>query len=108
MNTPTLKVIKPNLTEVTQGQTTLYFSYQTVIAAHDGRKLYLSENVYSKTTGKHINTIATMYGRDRTASRMPRAEFDALLDAIFDNGPDACFPTLCNLAKYDSVVYRQA
>jgi len=106
MQAPNLKQIAANLTEVTQGQITLYFSYQTVIAIHDGRKLYLSENVYSKTTGRHINTIAVMYGRDRTSPRMPRAEFDSLLDAIFDNGSDAFFPTLCNLAKYDSVVYQ--
>lgn len=35
----------------------IYFSYKTVIAIMTNGKLYITENVWGRTTGKHLNSI---------------------------------------------------
>tara|TARA_R100001463_G_scaffold2092_4_gene8969 strand:- start:1606 stop:1872 length:267 start_codon:yes stop_codon:yes gene_type:complete len=54
-----------------------YYSYATPVAfrSHDG-KLYVSENVWSRTTGKHLTQID---GGDRK-SRIPHDQFEKLLN----------------------------
>ena len=56
----TIKLVKiaPNLhrLDLPEG-VSIWFSYETPIAAHDGFKLYTAKNEWSITTGKHINRI---------------------------------------------------
>lgn len=57
------------------GQLDLHFSYETVVAFEaPGLGLIVSENIWSATTGKHINAIA---GKDYP--RFPRREFEEML-----------------------------
>ena len=44
----------------------MFFSYETPIAYYDeiDEKFYVSENIWSQTTGKHINKIKTEYAND--------------------------------------------
>lgn len=51
------------------GDVTLYFSYETLIA-FEGPELVISENVWSRTTGKHLNWIS----RDKD-KRVPYSKF---------------------------------
>jgi len=47
-----------NETSVTIGSLELYFSYDTIVAFRDEKSgLVVSENNWSKTTGKHLNHI---------------------------------------------------
>lgn len=40
------------------GKLTLYFSYDTIVGFHDYENgLVISENVWSRSTGKHLNWI---------------------------------------------------
>ena len=42
---------------VNMGSLTLYFSYETIIAFRTCGRLICSENVWSTTTGRHLNRI---------------------------------------------------
>lgn len=69
-----------NSLKVQIGDLFLWFSYQTVVAFRDysrGGELFLSENIYSKTTGKHLNEIGRYY--ERTIERLPREVFEQKL-----------------------------
>jgi len=60
---------------LTLGQLDLHFSYGTVVAFESpGLSLIVSENIWSTTTGEHINAIA---GKDYP--RFPRREFEEML-----------------------------
>lgn len=60
------------------GPVTLVFSYQTIVAfAVSGEGWTVSENVWSQTTGKHINQETP-----HMAERVPHAEFQARLEAL--------------------------
>lgn len=61
-----LRNIASNFHEVIMGEAVIYFSYETPIAFRtaDGN-LWISENEWSVTTGKHLNSIS------RTAIRVP-------------------------------------
>ena len=51
---------RPNFTEVTVGDVTLWFSYETVVGFRDwrtGRGLRVTQNYWGPTTGKHLNWI---------------------------------------------------
>lgn len=62
---------------VTLGALDLYFSYQTIVAFRDpAAGLVCVENIYSNTTGKHLNAIQPDKKR-----RVPLAEFEAKLKA---------------------------
>ncbi len=61
-----------NLTRIRAGKITYYVSYKTVVAFEtrdDG--LIVSRNVWSNTTGKHLNHIDSGNKKDR----LPREEF---------------------------------
>lgn len=60
-----------NLTIVYIGDITIYFSYETPVALWNGRELIVSENEWSRTTGKHLNRID---GGDRF-NRIPHKQF---------------------------------
>lgn len=58
-----LKQIKPNLTQIDIGRTrTVWFSYETPIGFYDpiNQEVIISENVWSRTTGRHLNIIKEM------------------------------------------------
>lgn len=77
MNVSIGKGNSPTLTYVEVGVLELAFSYTTVIAYRESWGPWIkSENVWSKTTGKHLNEIP---GTERT----PRAEFvDGLSEVL--------------------------
>jgi hypothetical protein len=72
INMPTLKQIAANLVCITTKEVDVYFSYATCIAFRVDGQLFISENVWSGTTGKHLNMIST------TATRLSHV---AWLDA---------------------------
>ena len=59
------------------GNITLYFSYDTIVAFSIGNKLTISENVWSNTTGKHLNFI----NPDKSI-RIPYEEFKKKLETL--------------------------
>ena len=68
-----------NNTQVILPGLTLYFSYSTVIAFYTpdtGR--IVSENIWSTTTGKHINNLKN----GATRIKVNRAEFENMLSKI--------------------------
>lgn len=72
-----LKQMKPNLAFVNIGALTLYFSYETCIAFEEDYDLTISENVWTKTTGVHLNII----DRDKL-KRIPNDEFKRALAKV--------------------------
>ena len=67
----TLKKIETNLHKVELTNYTLFFSYETVVAYIDkyNDRLVVSENIWSKTTAKHINKIKSQwYGEANVVS----------------------------------------
>lgn len=56
-----LKIVMPNLYEVMVGDIIVWFSYTTPIAFKVGLdNILISENIWTKTTGKHINYVKTV------------------------------------------------
>ena len=62
---------------VSIGDITLYFSYNTIVAFSIGYKLTISENVWSNTTGKHLNFI-----NPNKSIRTPYEEFKKKLENL--------------------------
>ena len=61
---------------VSIGPIDLYFSYRTVIAFRaPGHGLNISQNLWSTTTGRHMNEILHMMDKDR----IPRDQFEKKL-----------------------------
>lgn len=50
-----LKPLGSNMTELTVGNVSVLFSYETPVAGWDDRGAFRTEKKYSKTTTKHIN-----------------------------------------------------
>ncbi|MCK9600456.1 MAG: hypothetical protein M0R06_15530 [Sphaerochaeta sp.] len=67
----------PNYARVKVGGLTIDFSYQTPIAFRDSEDSAVRVNVWSTTTGKHLNNI----DGGNKAARIPGPEFEARLDA---------------------------
>ena len=68
----------PTATIVTIGDLTFVFSYSTIVAfAESGVGWFVSENVWSRTTGKHLTQETPVSKGDR----MPHADFTRELDA---------------------------
>jgi hypothetical protein len=65
----------PNSTYVTVGPMTLLFSYDTPVAFCKEGHWRASENVWSKTTGKHLNET-----RVARHNRLPHDEFTRRLE----------------------------
>ena len=63
----------PSLIFVTVGPIELAFSYETVIAFDAGEGWVMSENIWSTTTGKHINEVSR-------GPRIDRADFEQRLE----------------------------
>ena len=77
-----IEQIKPNLTKVNIGGVRVWFSYETPIAFQvDGQPRVVRENVWSNTTGKHLNAID---GGDKEAKerRVSSDDFNRALDEL--------------------------
>lgn len=51
-----LKQLSPNFNELVIDNISIWFSYQTPVAIYSD-SLYISKNIWSPTTGKHLNVI---------------------------------------------------
>jgi len=47
------------------GDKTIYYSYNTTVAVKTPTEIYVSENVWSVTTAKHLNRIEELTGGDK-------------------------------------------
>lgn len=65
-----LKNLARDFHRVDLGDKSFWFSYETIVAFQDGQGLVVSENIWSVTTGKHLNMIEPEKGR-----RVPHDDF---------------------------------
>jgi hypothetical protein len=75
-----LNQIASNLASVEIGQHTIYFSYETPVAFHDGTRLNVSQNQWTVTTAKHLTKI----DGGNKANRLPADEFNERLRTEFN------------------------
>ena len=64
------RTVCPNFYVVEVSGNSLYFSYDTLVGFTVKGESYVSENVWSKTTEKHLNLFSIK------ESRIPYAEFE--------------------------------
>lgn len=57
------KTLHPNFYQVELGGLTIYFSYDTPIAFSNNGAIIASENIWSKTTAKHLGEISSKSSR---------------------------------------------
>lgn len=50
-----LRQVRSNVTELTIGETTIMFSYQTPVAGYDDQGAFRTDQHYSVTTSRQIN-----------------------------------------------------
>ena len=81
MQTPDLRILASNLTEVSINECDFYFSYSTCVAVRCSLGLVVSQNVWSTTTGKHLNKIDGG-SKDAKAQRRPHDVFEAILRGL--------------------------
>jgi hypothetical protein len=75
-----LKQTASNCTEVKVGEVTLFFSYETCVGFHHASTgTVLSENIWSRTTGKHLNSFGS---KD---CRIPHADFQKKLEEVMSH-----------------------
>ena len=72
-----LKQIKSNFNKVEIGSLTIWFSYETTIAFQSFGQIFIRENDWGPTTGKHINYIDTDKKR-----RLSSLQFERLLKLV--------------------------
>ena len=68
-----------NAHKITIGSTELYFSYSTIIAVRHKNGLIACENIYSSTTGRHMNAIPGNDKKDRVSIE----QFETILKDVF-------------------------
>ena len=64
-----LRQVKSNVTELTIGDTTIMFSYQTPVAGYDDQGAFRTDQYYSVTTSRQINQYLGGKGVGRTVSQ---------------------------------------
>lgn len=52
-----VSIVGNNFTRLEWNGVTIWFSFETPIAFDEGRGIVISENVWTNTTGKHMNFI---------------------------------------------------
>ena len=67
-----------------QGDKTIYYSYNTTVAVKTPIDTYVSENVWSVTTARHLNRIEELTGSDREY----RMRYKDFLDLLEKNNID--------------------
>lgn len=70
-----------NLTRVTLGSTTFWFSYETVVAINTDGNTYVSENQWSASTGKHLSAIDGG-SKEAKARRLPHENILNIIDNV--------------------------
>ena len=79
-NTAQITISDIDLISKNKNSITLYYSYQTLIAIKDIDNTYfVSENIYSNTTGKYINTL-----EPNKDNRLKREVFEKKADKIIN------------------------
>lgn len=73
--------IKPNFTKVNIGTVMVWFSYDTPIAFRASGERVVQENIWSTTTGKHLNAFDGGT-KEAKAHRVSSAEFNRALEEI--------------------------
>jgi len=68
-----------NFNKVTVNYASFYFSYKTIVAFAVYQKFYVSENIWSRTTGKHLNMLC------EKKERINHSEFKKILETILNN-----------------------
>jgi len=64
----------------------LYFSYDTIVAFHEhGRKMVVSQNIWSSTTDRHLNEIDNGRKEDRIPYDTFQEQLDKALEDFFNN-----------------------
>ena len=59
------QIDKKSLYSEEQGNKTIYYSYNTTVAVKTPIDTYVSENVWSITTAKHLNRIEELTGSNK-------------------------------------------
>lgn len=73
-----VKPVGSNQTEVSKGDMTILFSYETPVAAFvPGRGAVCTAEKFSRTTSKHVSAAVARWGCSRTD--VPASEFAALI-----------------------------
>jgi hypothetical protein len=82
MKTTNLKKIGASLTLLEVKHKRVWFSYEVPVAFHDGTRIWVRQNEWGATTGKHLNEID---GGDKLAkaNRYPGPEFEQMLKTEF-------------------------
>jgi hypothetical protein len=70
-----------NETEIRIGEWSIFVSYRTPVAAHDGRRFFETEKKWSRTTNGHIRK----WLNGQAGEKKPQSFFDALLKTIGEN-----------------------
>lgn len=71
-----------NATSVTCGETTVFFSYQTVVAIHHYKFQVKTKRRYSNTTSRHMTKMGV-----NNYAPLPDAEFDRLVESLTITSP---------------------
>ena len=70
-----------NFNSVSIGDIIFYFSYETCVGVYIENRLYVHENVWGTTTGKHLNWLDGGNKKDRLNSD----EFDKIISRVSIN-----------------------
>lgn len=71
---------RPNFTRIDVGPVRFWVSYETIVAFHaPGEGTVVSENVWSQTTGKHLNLIDSDH-----SSRLAHEDFEGRLAHVLE------------------------
>lgn len=85
MDFPNFKNLAPNLNTLTIGNVRLFFSYSTLVAFSVNSKRVVHENIWTKTTGKHLNMIDGGDIRYRYNSQQFKDLWDKEVGSLFVN-----------------------
>ena len=76
-----IEQIRPNFTKINIGTITVWFSYDTPIAFRESGERVVRENIWSTTTGNHLNAIDGGT-KEAKARRVSSDEFNRALDEL--------------------------
>lgn len=76
-----IEQIRSNFTKINVGTVTVWFSYDIPIAFRASGERVVRENIWSTTTGKHLNAIDGGT-KEAKARRVSSDEFDRALDEL--------------------------
>jgi len=61
------------------GKGTFYFSYETCIAVESSKGLFITKNIWSNTTGKHLDYLS----RDKNI-RISKGDLDTMIEELLN------------------------